>query len=91
MGVCIPISILSQKKRQTPHFTILKKIISRSVKLVLIGLFIINTCSKPSPVPLGKVRIPGVLQRFGICYFVVSLLVLYFVPEGNDGTGNVSD
>ena len=41
----------------------------RSVKLFLLG-FTLNTLGWTE---LAKPRVPGVLQRFGICYFVVTL------------------
>lgn len=85
MGVCIPISIHAQKQRRMSHSTILSKICTRSLKLVLIGIFIINTTSKPNPAQLGSVRIPGVLQRLGVSYFAVSILVLYFYSEDVEG------
>ncbi|CAL8127449.1 unnamed protein product [Orchesella dallaii] len=73
MGVCIPVSIKSQVKRNTPKLTILRRIIIRSLKLIAIGV-ILN--SKGGPIEFNKLRLPGVLQRFGICYFVAATSVL---------------
>jgi heparan-alpha-glucosaminide N-acetyltransferase len=77
MGTCIPISIQSQKRREMSNMKILKRIFIRSLKLILLGI-IVNTSSKCDPVQLSTLRLPGVLQRFGICYFITSLLHLYF-------------
>lgn len=74
MGVCIPIAMSSQMKRMTPKHQILYGIVKRSILLFLIGLSL-NTVSTGGQ--LETIRIFGVLQRFGITYFVVALL--YFL------------
>ncbi|XP_033358368.1 heparan-alpha-glucosaminide N-acetyltransferase-like [Bombus vosnesenskii] len=74
MGVCIPIAMSSQMKRMTPKRQILYGIVKRSILLFLIGLSL-NTVSTGGQ--LETIRIFGVLQRFGITYFVVALL--YFL------------
>lgn len=71
--VCIPVSIKSQVKRNTPTLTILRTITERSLKLIGVGV-ILNT--KGGPVLFKELRLPGVLQRFGICYFVIAATVL---------------
>jgi len=70
MGVCIPMSVKSNIKKAIPTRTVVWGILVRSVKLFLLG-FILNTLGW---LDLAKLRVPGVLQRFGICYFVVSLV-----------------
>jgi len=74
MGVCIPVSIKSQVKRGTSKFEILRRVFVRSCKLIGIGLLL---GSLWGPVDINTMRIPGVLQRFGVCYFVCSTLVLF--------------
>jgi len=71
MGVCIPMSVKSCIKRETPVKTVVWQVTVRSVKLFLLG-FILNTLG--GWINLSKLRVPGVLQRFGICYFVVFLV-----------------
>ncbi|CAK9831846.1 Heparan-alpha-glucosaminide N-acetyltransferase [Anthophora retusa] len=73
MGVCIPIAISSQMKRMTPKSSILYGIIKRSVLLFLIGVSL-NTVRTGGQ--LETLRIFGVLQRFGITYFIVALTYL---------------
>ncbi|CAL8118108.1 unnamed protein product [Orchesella dallaii] len=73
MGVCIPVSIKSQVKRNTPKLTILKRIVIRSLKLIAIGIML---NSKDEAIEFRTLRLPGVLQRFGICYFVTATCVL---------------
>ena len=70
MGVCIPMSVRSAVKKETPARTFIWGVTVRSVKLFLLG-FILNTLGWTD---LAKLRVPGVLQRFGICYFVVTLV-----------------
>ncbi|ODM92298.1 Heparan-alpha-glucosaminide N-acetyltransferase [Orchesella cincta] len=73
MGVCIPVSVKSQVKRGTSRLQICRKIFIRSLKLIGIGIVL---GSLWGPVNVQTMRIPGVLQRFGVCYFVCSALVL---------------
>ena len=47
----------------------------RSLKLIFIGIFIINNAYD-----LKKMRIPGVLQRISVCYFVLNFIII-FVPR----------
>jgi len=89
MGVCIPIAVKSQVKRGIPRLQIFKNILIRSLKLIGLGV-LYNSLSGPV-VLFGEnanLRIPGVLHRFGICYFICSTLVLFSMtvnfrkPEG---------
>ena len=58
----------------------IKHIVSRSIKLFLIGvaLHAFDMMTKCVWNPLPELRLWGVLQRIAICYFVVSMLVLCF-------------
>nr|XP_022916136.1 heparan-alpha-glucosaminide N-acetyltransferase [Onthophagus taurus]XP_022916137.1 heparan-alpha-glucosaminide N-acetyltransferase [Onthophagus taurus]XP_022916138.1 heparan-alpha-glucosaminide N-acetyltransferase [Onthophagus taurus] len=73
MGVCIPISIRSVLKKETPKGTAFLNILRRSCTLFAIGLFL------GSGTNLEKLRIFGVLQRFGICYLVVATMCLFLM------------
>ncbi|CAG7785907.1 unnamed protein product [Allacma fusca] len=75
MGVCIPMSIKSARKRDTPRLKIFTKILIRSLKLISIGIILASFGQND----LDKIRLPGVLQRFGICYFVCSTLCLLYM------------
>lgn len=87
MGVCIPMSIRSHAKRATPKLTILWQVGVRSVKLFLLG-FVLNTLW--DWIDLEKLRVPGVLQRFAICYFVVAMLGMMFaVAEDKPSTSPI--
>ncbi|XP_064105494.1 heparan-alpha-glucosaminide N-acetyltransferase-like [Macrobrachium nipponense] len=78
MGVCIPMGLRSAIRRKTPKTKIFLRILKRSIKLFMLGI-ILNSLG--GWVELARYRIPGVLQRFGICYLVVSTVALIFSPQ----------
>jgi len=71
MGVCVPMSVKSNLKRETPLHQIIWQVTKRSVKLFCFG-FILNTLG--NWIHLEKLRVPGVLQRFAIAYFIVATM-----------------
>ncbi|CAG7716313.1 unnamed protein product [Allacma fusca] len=79
MGVCIPISLKGQYKKQIPTKTIIKKAGIRGLKLLCLGLML-GTIGG-SPQDLKFYRIFGVLQRFGITYFLCTLLAVWSLKE----------
>lgn len=73
----VGISIALAYKNQTPSKATYKKIVIRSLKLIGLGLFInVFTPNFPFIEELETLRIPGVLQRIGIVFFVSSVLFL---------------
>ncbi|KAJ6646719.1 Heparan-alpha-glucosaminide N-acetyltransferase, partial [Pseudolycoriella hygida] len=81
MGVCIPISINAQmlRDRTFTKKAVLLSIFVRSVKLFLVGLCL-NTAHGPH---MEDIRIMGVLQRFGIAYFVVATMHVICIKPPN--------
>mgnify|MGYP007048367074 CR=1 FL=1 len=77
MGVCIPMSVRSSIKREVPVKTVVWTVTIRSIKLFLLG-FILNTLG--GWLDVSRLRVPGVLQRFAISYFVVFLIGYSFTP-----------
>jgi len=75
MGTSIDLSQRTLLSKGVRKWSIFQKIIIRSFKLFAIGLFLNNGYN------LGKWRIPGVLQRFGISYFVVATVSLWMSPS----------
>ena len=65
MGVSFTFSIKSMTKKNFTRRQITHKIVMRSIKLFVLGLFIINSATS-----FDSIRIMGVLQRFGIGYLV---------------------
>ncbi|XP_076032647.1 heparan-alpha-glucosaminide N-acetyltransferase isoform X2 [Oratosquilla oratoria] len=77
MGVCIPMGIRSQLRREVPKHKMLARIFKRSLKLFIIGI-ILNSLG--GWLYLDKYRIPGVLQRFAIAYLVVASIASILTP-----------
>ena len=87
MGVCIPMSVRSAIRRETPVKTVIWQVAVRSVKLWLLG-FILNTLG--GWITLSRLRVPGVLQRFGVSYFIVFVVGYSFTrPEPTTLTGGL--
>ncbi|KRT86310.1 hypothetical protein AMK59_1959, partial [Oryctes borbonicus] len=83
MGVCIPMSIRSTIKSNTPTSKALLRITRRSIILFLIGLFL------GAGTHLQTMRIFGVLQRFSISYFVVAstcFVSMKYLENSSDDT-----
>ena len=64
----------SKPAKNFSHLDFVYKIVRRSVILFLLGMFLNNGYD------LGNWRIPGVLQRFGVGYLLIALIVSY-VPK----------
>ncbi|PWJ45018.1 acyltransferase family protein [Sediminitomix flava] len=72
VGVSIGFSMYSARSKKERHPQLIKKIISRSLKLIGIGLFL---AAFPY-FELTTLRFPGVLQRIGIVFFFCAILFL---------------
>uniref|UniRef100_A0A8D1FBH6 Heparan-alpha-glucosaminide N-acetyltransferase n=1 Tax=Sus scrofa TaxID=9823 RepID=A0A8D1FBH6_PIG len=86
MGTSIFLSMTSILQRGCSKFRLLGKIVWRSFLLICIGIVIVNPNYCLGPLSWEKARIPGVLQRLGVTYFVVAVLELLFakpVPESS--------
>jgi predicted acyltransferase len=67
----------TKKKNEGVTSNVYKKIISRTLKLIFLGLFLAAfTIKFPFFKDLSEVRIPGVLQRIGVVFFIASILFL---------------
>ncbi|XP_057660056.1 heparan-alpha-glucosaminide N-acetyltransferase [Diorhabda carinulata] len=78
MGACIPIGMISNFKKSISNKKITLNILKRSIKLFCLGIFL-NGGSD-----LNYLRILGVLQRLGICYFVTSIICLYLMNREDE-------
>ncbi len=68
----------TKKKAEGIGADVYKKIISRSLKLVILGLILASfTLDFPFFKDFSELRLPGVLQRIGIVFFISSLLFLH--------------
>lgn len=67
----------TKKKEVGIDGNVYKKIISRSLKLIFLGLFLAAfKYDFPFFKDLTQLRLPGVLQRIGVVFFIASLLFL---------------
>lgn len=73
MGVCIPISVKSQFKKNVPRRTMFFGAFRRGCILFLLGLMVNSVWGST----LQNLRLFGVLQRFGLVYFIVAVLSIF--------------
>ena len=73
IGAVIPFSLLKRAERGESRRRLNVRIIRRSLILILLGLIAGGVLE----FDFANMRWMGVLQRIGLCYLLVSLLVLY--------------
>nr|WP_148639390.1 heparan-alpha-glucosaminide N-acetyltransferase domain-containing protein [Aquimarina longa] len=74
----VGISISFVYRNKKGNTDVYKKIVTRSLKLIMLGLFL-NVFLPYFPfLEITSIRIPGVLQRIGIVFCIVSVLYLNF-------------
>lgn len=79
MGVSLAISTQAQLRKSVARPRILVRVFRRSLILVILGL-VLNT-KGGSPTDLSQLRLPGVLQRFGLTYLAVAGLEAVLLPR----------
>ncbi|MFZ0930279.1 MAG: heparan-alpha-glucosaminide N-acetyltransferase domain-containing protein [Syntrophobacteraceae bacterium] len=72
VGVSLVFAIAKQAEKGISNSAFMVRLLRRTIILFALGLFI---NSFPS-FQLSNIRIPGVLQRIAVCYFITSLIVL---------------
>jgi predicted acyltransferase len=73
IGFALPISFRRRFKNGDTSSKIIKHIFIRTVLLIVVGIFL-------NAFPFfdfENVRLPGILQRIGVCWFVGAMLLLY--------------
>ena len=78
MGVSCVISIQSQLRKSITRTKIAGRVVRRAFTLVLLGL-VMNTDNNHND--LSKLRLPGVLQRFGLAYLAVGFFEACLLPR----------
>lgn len=74
MGTAMNYSFRSMLRKGKPKLNMFLKIMKRTILLFAFGI-ILNT--NWGPVNLRNLRIPGVLQRFSLTYFMIALMELF--------------
>ncbi|XP_054999712.1 heparan-alpha-glucosaminide N-acetyltransferase [Sorex araneus] len=91
MGTSIFLSMNSVLRRGYSKLKLFGKIVWRSFLLIYIGIVIVNPNYCLGPLSWEKIRIPGVLQRLGVTYFVVSVLELIFARPAPDSNCDLDE
>ncbi|MEN8186288.1 MAG: heparan-alpha-glucosaminide N-acetyltransferase domain-containing protein [Bacteroidota bacterium] len=69
----------TKKKESGVNADVYKKIISRTIKLIALGLILAGfLITPPFFKDLSTLRLPGVLQRIGVVFFIASIIFLHF-------------
>jgi predicted acyltransferase len=78
VGVAMTFSFAYRKERGDSDRTLLLQVFRRAVIIFLLGLFLtaFPFGALGTKFSLSTLRIPGVLQRIAICYFIASLIYL---------------
>lgn len=81
IGVAMPLSFARRSARGDSRETLLWHVITRGLALVAIGFFL-NLYPK---FDFATVRIPGVLQRIGLCYLLSGVFILLVARRATSG------
>ncbi|MEN8138091.1 MAG: DUF5009 domain-containing protein [Bacteroidota bacterium] len=72
----------TKKKETGVNADVYKKIISRTLKLIILGLIMAGFLIYPPFFKnLSELRLPGVLQRIGVVFFIASIMFLHLNPK----------
>lgn len=72
IGAAMPLSLERRSARGDSRATLIRHVLSRGALLILIGLFL----NLYPNFDFATFRIPGVLQRIGLCYMITGLFML---------------
>src|SRR5262245_6701367 len=73
IGVAMPLSLERRSQKGATRGALARHVITRALLLVAIGLFL----NLYPHFEFATFRIPGVLQRIGLCYGIVGIYMLY--------------
>ena len=80
VGFAIPLALKNRIEESIPSSVLLRQILQRGMLLILLGIFIHWTGNTD----FSTIRIPGVLQRIGLTFIVVSLILLFLGRKTED-------
>ncbi|KAM3605958.1 uncharacterized protein V6R79_008010 [Siganus canaliculatus] len=78
IGTSVVLAFTSMQRRGVSRPQLLRKITWRTVVLLMLGFCFLNYSPRDGPLSWSWLRIPGVLQRLGFTYFVLSLLQIFW-------------
>lgn len=82
IGCAMPLSFERRSSKGTTRNELLRHVLTRGLLLVAIG-FLLNLYPR---FDFETVRIPGVLQRIGLCYAIAGVFMLLTARPDTDGT-----
>ncbi|XP_074532015.1 heparan-alpha-glucosaminide N-acetyltransferase isoform X1 [Halichoeres trimaculatus] len=78
IGTSVVLAFRSMQRRGVSRLQLLRKITWRTAVLLLLGFCFLNYSPRDGALSLSWLRVPGVLQRLGFTYFVLSLLQTFW-------------
>ncbi|CAJ1066591.1 heparan-alpha-glucosaminide N-acetyltransferase isoform X1 [Xyrichtys novacula] len=78
IGTSVVFALRSMQRRGVSRLQLLRKITWRTAVLMMLGFCFLNYSPRDGPLSLSWLRFPGVLQRLGFTYFVLSLLQTFW-------------
>ncbi|XP_053548861.1 heparan-alpha-glucosaminide N-acetyltransferase-like [Bombina bombina] len=84
IGTSVALAFSSMLKRGVNRCQLLRKLIWRTLVLILIGIFLFGYDPAYGPFSWSSVRIPGVLQRLGFTYFFVAVMHTFFCHQNTE-------
>ncbi|XP_067092599.1 heparan-alpha-glucosaminide N-acetyltransferase [Osmerus mordax] len=78
IGTSVVLAFSSMQRKGVTCVQLLRKLTWRTVVLMMIGFCFINYSPKDGPLSWSWLRVPGVLQRLGFTYFILSLMETFW-------------
>ncbi|XP_047458205.1 heparan-alpha-glucosaminide N-acetyltransferase isoform X2 [Mugil cephalus] len=78
IGTSVVLAFRSMQRKEVSRLQLLRKFSWRTAVLFLLGFCFINYSPRDGPLSWSWLRVPGVLQRLGFTYFVLSLLQTFW-------------
>ncbi|XP_060943801.1 heparan-alpha-glucosaminide N-acetyltransferase [Limanda limanda] len=78
IGTSVVLAFRSMQRRGVSRLQLLRKSTWRTAVLLLLGFCFLNYSPRDGPLSWSWLRVPGVLQRLGFTYFVLSLLQTFW-------------
>ncbi|XP_046885478.1 heparan-alpha-glucosaminide N-acetyltransferase [Hypomesus transpacificus] len=78
IGTSVVLAFSSMQRKGVARVQLLRKLTWRTVVLMMIGFCFLNYSPKDGPLSWSWLRVPGVLQRLGFTYFILSLMETFW-------------
>ncbi|XP_033835545.2 heparan-alpha-glucosaminide N-acetyltransferase [Periophthalmus magnuspinnatus] len=78
IGTSVVLAFTSMQRRGVGRGQLIRKVAWRTLVLLLLGFCFLNYSPRDGPLSWSWLRVPGVLQRLGVTYLVLSLLQTFW-------------